>query len=127
MYPGYLAKKYEDRPAFIMASTGETVTYREFEERSNQLAHFLRDEGLEKGDHYSIFMENNNRYLESNSAGERAGLVYTCINSYLKEEELAYILVNSDSKILITSISKLDIVKKAVKQCSVLKLSLIHI
>ena len=121
MYPGNLAKKYEDRPAFIMASTGETVTYREFEERSNQLAHFLRDEGLEKGDHYSIFMENNNRYLESNSAGERAGLVYTCINSYLKEEELAYILVNSDSKILITSISKLDIVKKAVKQCSFLK------
>ena len=121
MYPGNLAKKYEDRPAFIMASTGETVTYREFEERSNQLAHFLRDEGLEKGDHYSIFMENNNRYLESNSAGERAGLVYTCINSYLKEEELAYILVNSDSKILITSISKLDIVEKAVKQCSVLK------
>ena len=49
MYPGYLAKKHEDRPAFIMASTGETVTYREFEERSNQLAHFLRDEGLEKG------------------------------------------------------------------------------
>ena len=47
MYPGNLAKKYEDRPAFIMASTGETVTYREFEERSNQLAHFLRDEGLE--------------------------------------------------------------------------------
>ena len=41
MYPGKLAKKYEDRPAFIMASTGETVTYREFEARSNQLAHFL--------------------------------------------------------------------------------------
>ena len=48
MYPGNLAKKYEDRPAFIMASTGETVTYSEFEERSNQLAHFFRDEGLEK-------------------------------------------------------------------------------
>ena len=88
MYPGALAKKYADRPAFIMASTGETVTYKEFEARSNQLAHFFRREGLKKGDHYSIFMENNNRYLESNSAGERAGLIYTCVNSYLKEEEL---------------------------------------
>ena len=121
MYPGKLAKKYEDRPAFIMASTGETVTYKEFEARSNQLAHFFREEGLKKGDHYSVFMENNNRYLESNSAGERAGLIYTCINSYLKEEELAYILVNSDAKILITSISKLDIVETAVKQCTILK------
>ena len=127
MYPGKLAKKYEDRPAFIMASTGEIVTYKEFEARSNQLAHFFREEGLKKGDHYSVFMENNNRYLESNSAGERAGLIYTCINSYLKDEELAYILVNSDAKILITSISKLDIVETAVKQCTVLKLSLIHI
>ena len=26
MYPGALAKKYADRPAFIMASNGETVT-----------------------------------------------------------------------------------------------------
>ena len=121
MYPGKLAKKYEDRPAFIMASTGETVTYKEFEARSNQLAHFFREEGLKKGDHYSVFMENNNRYLESNSAGERAGLIYTCINSYLKDEELAYILVNSDAKILITSISKLDIVETAAKQCTILK------
>ena len=88
MYPGALAKKYADRPAFIMAATGETVTYNEFEARANQLAHFFRGEGLKKGDHYSIFMENNNRYLESNSAGERTGLIYTCINSYLKEEEL---------------------------------------
>ena len=48
MYPGKLAKKYEDRPAFIMASTGETVTYKEFEARSNQLAHFFRKEGLKK-------------------------------------------------------------------------------
>ena len=121
MYPGNQAKKYSKRPAFIMASTGETVTYREFEARSNQLAHFFREEGLKKGDHYSVFMKNNNRYLESNSAGERAGLIYTCINSYLKEEELAYILVNSDAKILITSISKLDIVETAVKQCTILK------
>ena len=48
MYPGALAKKYADRPAFIMASTGETVTYKEFEARSNQLAHFFRGEGLKK-------------------------------------------------------------------------------
>ena len=31
MYPGELGKKYADRPAFIMASTGKEVTYAEFE------------------------------------------------------------------------------------------------
>ena len=33
-------------------------------------------------DHYAIFMENNARYVECCGAGERAGLYYTCINSY---------------------------------------------
>ena len=42
MYPGELGKKYADRPAFIMASTGKEVTYAEFESRANQLAHYLR-------------------------------------------------------------------------------------
>ena len=42
MYPGDYAKQHPDRAAFIMASTGETVTYSEFEARTNQLAHLLR-------------------------------------------------------------------------------------
>ena len=56
MYPGKLAKKYEDRPAFIMASTGEIVTYKEFEARSNQLAHFFREEGLKKRETTTRFL-----------------------------------------------------------------------
>jgi acyl-coenzyme A synthetase/AMP-(fatty) acid ligase len=70
-----------------MASTGDAVTYREFEARSNQLAGLLRAHGLGRLDHYSIFMENNDRYLETCSAGERAGLYYTCVNSYLTAEQ----------------------------------------
>ena len=121
MYPGAYVKQNPSKAAFIMASTGEEVSYQVFDERSNQLAHYLRYEGLKKNDHYSVFMENNNRYLESNSAGERAGLYCTCINSYLKTQELSYILINSDTQILITSKAKLDIVKEAAKNCSLLK------
>jgi long-chain acyl-CoA synthetase len=42
MYPGLQAKVRPQQPAFIMATTGETVTYAELERRSNRLAHFLR-------------------------------------------------------------------------------------
>jgi len=66
-----------------MASTGDEVSYREYEARCNRLAHYLRAEGLQRLDHYSVFMENNDRYLETCGAGERAGLLYTCVNSYL--------------------------------------------
>lgn len=109
MYPGDTPQKHPNRPAFIMADSGETVTYVELEARSNRLAHFLRSQGLNRLDHYSVFMENNPRYIESCTAGERAGLYYTCINSYLTAEEVAYILRNSESKLLITSSARVDV------------------
>ena len=90
-----------------MASTGEAVTYREYEARANQLAHLLpRASASQRLGHYSIFMENNDRYLESCAAGERSGLFYTCVNSYLTAEELAYIVDNSESTVVITSLAK---------------------
>jgi len=98
MYPGKHAAADPERPAFIMAQTGAVVTYAEFEARANRLAHLLRARGLRRLDHYAIFMENSPRYLEACGAGERIGVYYTCINSYLTAEELAYIVNNSESK-----------------------------
>jgi long-chain acyl-CoA synthetase len=117
MYPGSQARIRPQQPAFIMAQSGETVIYAELERRSNRLAHFLRANGLCRLDHYAIFMENNARYVECCSAGERAGLYYTCVNSYLTPDELAYILENSESKVLVTSAAKRDVALQAMTQC----------
>ena len=83
MYAPEHAAKRPQQPAFIMAQTGEVVTYAELEARSNRLAHLLRAHGLRRLDHYAIFMENNARYIESCCAGERTGLYFTCVNSFL--------------------------------------------
>ncbi len=125
MYPGKYLAMHPHRPAFIMASTGEAITYSEFERRSNRLAHLLRSLGMQAGDHFSIFMENHPRYLECNAAGERSGLYYTCINSFLKSDEVAYILDNSEAKVLITSAAKLETARAALKQCSRVSLCLV--
>ena len=109
MYSGNHAATRAEQPALIMAQTGEAVTYAALEARTNRLAHLLRAHGLRRLDHYAIFMENNARYIESCSAGERTGLYYTCVNSFLTTEELAYILNNSESKVLITSEAKRDV------------------
>src|SRR6266567_5912219 len=89
------------QPAFIMASSGEAVTYAELEARSNRLAHLLRRLGLRRLDHYAVFMENNSRYLEACGAGERSGLYFTCVNSYLTASEIAYIVNNSEYRDLL--------------------------
>jgi long-chain acyl-CoA synthetase len=125
MYTGKHAHLRPLQPAFIMAGSGETVTYAELEARSNRLAHLLRNRGLKRLDHYAIFMENNSRYLEACGAGERAGLYYTCINSYLTGSELAYIVTNSESRVLITSVAKLDVAREALKECPKVELCIV--
>src|ERR1700712_1707271 len=125
MYPGTHAKRRAEQPAFIMAQTGEAVSYADLEARTNRLAHFLRSRGLKRLDHYSIFMENNSRYLETCGAGERSGLYYTCVNSFLTPSELAYILTNSQSRILITSKEKLDVAREALRECPHVELCIV--
>jgi long-chain acyl-CoA synthetase len=125
MYTGKHARLRPLQPAFIMASSGEAVNYRELEARSNRLAHLFRNRGLKPRDHYAIFMENNSRYLEACGAGERSGLYFTCVNSYLTAGELAYILGNSQSRILVTSVAKLDIARQAIAQCRTIELCIV--
>ena len=72
-HPGIHAKTRPDHPAIIMAGSGQALSYDELDRASNRLAHLLRAHGLRPGDHFSIFMENNDRYLEAGAAGGQGG------------------------------------------------------
>src|SRR5271155_2138761 len=125
MYPGQHAIARVDQPAVVMAGSGEAISYRELEARSNRLAHLLRAVGLRRLDHYAIFMENHPRFVECCAAGERSGLYYTCVNSYLTAPELAFIVNNSLSKVLLTSQAKRDIALAALADCPRIELCLV--
>ena len=103
MYAGQHATLHPERAAFIMASTGETVSYGELVRRTNRLAHLLRAQGLQRLDHYAIFMENNVNYLPMCWAAQRSGLYFTCVSSRLTAGELEYIVKDCNAKIFITS------------------------
>jgi long-chain acyl-CoA synthetase len=117
MYPGEHAQKHPEQPAFIMGSTGETITFGEYEARANRLAHLFRDLGLERLDHVAFFMENNPRMLEAEGAAERTGLYFTCINSYLAPEEVAYIVNDSESQVLVASAAKKGVAEQLPDLC----------
>ena len=85
----------------------------------------MRAIGLKRLDHYAIFMENHPRFVESCAAGERSGLYYTAVNSFLTAAELAYIVNNSQSKALITSQAKREIALAALCDCPRVELCLI--
>src|SRR5260370_8572562 len=58
MYTGKHVHLRPLQPAFIMANSGEAVTYAELEARSNRLAHLFRNRGLKRLTHYSTFLYN---------------------------------------------------------------------
>src|SRR4051794_8481815 len=116
MYPGAHAQDHPDQPALIMATSGEQLTFGEYEANCNRLAHLFRAAGLRRGDHVAMFLENHLRYFELQGAAERTGLYFTCINSYLTAEEVAYIVDDCAARVLVTSAAKADIAVDAVSR-----------
>lgn len=108
-YPGVHANDRPDHPAVIMAGSGQTLTYRELDERSNRLAHLLRDQGLGPGDHIALFMENQIRFMEVVWAALRSGVYVTAVNSFLSAGEAAYIIDNCDARVVISSRAKAEV------------------
>src|SRR3979490_3243386 len=70
-------------------------------------------------------MKNNMSYLEWCGVGERAGLYFTCINSFLTAQELVYIVNNSESKVLIFSEEKRAVAIEALRLCPKVEVALV--
>jgi long-chain acyl-CoA synthetase len=117
MHPGIQAERTPDKPAYIMAATRRTVTYKELNEKSNQGAQLFRSLDLVPGDHIALCMENNEHFLQICWAAQRAGLYYTCISSGLTSPEVAYIVENCDANVFIGSKEKLDLTADLVEMC----------
>ncbi|MAU62214.1 MAG: acyl-CoA synthetase [Parvibaculum sp.] len=115
MHPSSHVSTTPDKPAYIMAATGESVSYKELDERSNQLAHLFRDAGLKPGDSIAIFMDNNGRFYEICWAAQRAGLYYTCISSRLTAGEVAYIIDDCHARIFFTSAALSSVAEELLK------------
>ena len=107
-HPGTWAARSPDKPAVIMASSGESMTYKELEDKANRLSQLFRAAGLQPGDHMSFCMENRLDYLAVLWGAHYAGLYYTAISSRLTTDELGYILEDSGSKAFISSPYKAD-------------------
>ena len=102
-YPGAVAQRTPERPAIVLAGTGEAVSYRELDERINRLSHVLRSRGLEPGDGIAIYCENHPRFHEVAWAAQLSGLCYTAVNSHLTADEAAYIVNDCGATVLVSS------------------------
>jgi long-chain acyl-CoA synthetase len=102
-HPSFHAKTTPNKPAYVMAETGETLTYAELDRRGNQGAQLFFKLGLRPGDHVALLMENGLPFVEICWAAERAGLIFTAISRYLTHGEIAYIVGDCGAKVFVTS------------------------
>jgi long-chain acyl-CoA synthetase len=103
LHPIAHAAATPDKAAYIMAGSGETVTYAQLDERANRGAQLIRSWGLKRGDGMAVMMDNSARYLEIMWAAERTGVYCTCISSKLSVAEAEYIIRDGACRVLIVS------------------------
>ena len=103
MHPSIHAQSNPDRPAIIMAGSGETISFAELDRRPNQVAQLLRARGIKVGDTVALCMENHPWFFCLTWGFQRSGVHYVGISSRLTPPEIAYILEDSGAKLLFGS------------------------
>jgi acyl-CoA synthetase (AMP-forming)/AMP-acid ligase II len=86
-WPDNTAVVYEDK----------RYTYKQFNERINRFSNFLAKAGCRKGDGLAVMADNCSSYLEVYFAAAKIGVRVTPINVRLGNDEIIYIVNDSDS------------------------------
>lgn len=87
-------------------------TYRETRDRAHQLAHALKDAGIQIGDRVGTFMWNGSRHLEAYHAAAGIGAVLHTLNVRLSENDLEYIIGHAQDRVIIVDADTLPLLEK---------------
>jgi len=80
-----------------------TYTYSQANKLINQIAAKLLDIGLERGERVGILLENSPEFILSFFAVMKAGGIAVPINTFFKEDEIAYILNDCEAQFIFSS------------------------
>jgi long-chain acyl-CoA synthetase len=101
-----LAQADPERPAVVDEFT--TLTRAQFNARVNQLAHGLRNAGMQPGDTVALLADNRHEWLEAVAASGCSSWVFVPLNWHFTAGELAYILQDSGTKALLADAAFAD-------------------
>ncbi len=107
-HPRHHAAAHPDKPAIVMAATGETVSYAALADGAARCAQLFRWLGLKRGDGVAMLIENHRRFFEVAWGAQSAGLYFTPISTLLTAEEAAYVVNDSGSSALVTTVRQAD-------------------
>lgn len=85
---------------------GRSLTYRELQEQSNQLAHLLRKKGVKRGDRVGIYFPKCVESIVCIFGALKAGAVYVPLDPQAPADRIAYIIANCGIRTLLTNHDK---------------------
>ncbi|MCP6760239.1 MAG: amino acid adenylation domain-containing protein [Fischerella sp. CENA71] len=94
------------------------LTYRELNQKANQIARLLRKLGVGKGEFIGIFKDRDINFLIAIIAIYKAGGAYVPIDSTYPPSRIKYMLSNSEVRFLLTDYPLLDNLSGLVGNCS---------
>lgn len=97
------------------------LTYQDVDKLSNKIAKTFIKFGINKGDRVCILLENSPEFIITYFGIVKAGGVGVPLNTYLKEEEIQYIISNAEAKVLVTSSKFDEVVRNQKRLCPTLK------
>lgn len=81
--------------------TGYRYTYGQMNQRINQFAAFLKSAGIKNGDRIAILAKNSEQVLTTLFGAAKTGVITVVLNFRLAPSELAYILNDSQARLLV--------------------------
>lgn len=91
----------EERPEDVaLVDESGATTWAELNARVNQLIHALRALGLKSGDSFAVLVGNRREFFEICLAAAHGSWFVVPVNWHWVPEELAYVLENSDARVL---------------------------
>ena len=88
-----------DSPALIDGSG--TTSWRDLDDRVNRLIHVLRAHGVQPGERIALLSGNRREIFEVYAAVAHCGVLVVPINWHFAAEEVAYVVANSGSRLLV--------------------------
>jgi long-chain acyl-CoA synthetase len=111
-----------DKAALIAPSGSRT--FAGLEDRAARLTRVLRDRGAGPAERVALMLANSCEWFETNVAVARLGAQLVPVNWHLRRDEVAWILADSDARVLVTDVElapDVDATVAALPRCSVLR------
>ena len=109
------AEEYGDKPALIEATTGRTITHKEFAQSVRRVAYGLSKRGFGQGDVMIIFSTNIPEYAIAAHGVLSLGGIPTTANPIYSVNELKFQIADSGAIYAVTIPAFLDKVKEAIE------------